>query len=61
MTDPSDTGEQNNSQVSLFNSDVMDELDIWDTTMRESELDKMLQECLQKAENEEKEDKSQKN
>ena len=60
MTDPSDTGEQNNSQVSLFNSDVMDELDIWDTTMRESELDKMLQECLQKAENEEKEDKSQK-
>ena len=50
----------NASQVSLFSTSVMDELDLWNTTLKESDLDKMLEECLQQAENDEQEDKSMK-
>ena len=50
----------NASQVSLFSTSVMDELDLWNTTLKESDLDKMLEECLHQAENDEQEDKSMK-
>ena len=61
MGENQDNHMNNSGSSDLFSQSAFDELDLWNTTLRETDLDRMLNDCLQKAENEVKQQENEEN